>query len=127
MPAEDGITICSAHPGEAVTEVVRGIHPVLQWIYKNIWGLILFTAEEGTPSIQAFVNFLTLGARCSVYCATGQKVPIEARQHLGYFGSDAKPEKPSKETYDKLNSEALWDWTAQATSLPQEWNLPKQT
>eukprot|EP00210_Caulerpa_lentillifera_P001500 g1438.t1 len=103
------ITICSVHPGEAVTEVARGIPSILQWIYKTLLSWILFTPQEGARSV--------------VYCATAEEAKVEARRFHGYFGSNGSAEPPSRDAVDLDFCKELWNWTISVVDLPPEWNL----
>ncbi|GMH32462.1 hypothetical protein BSKO_00296 [Bryopsis sp. KO-2023] len=110
LPATSAITVCSLHPGDAITDVARSLPHFLQWSYKNLLGLILLTPDEGS--------------RCTVYCATGSKVPEEAKQTFGYFASNCRPTMPSHMSRSKEFAGWLWKWSAEITKLPIEWDLP---
>ena len=110
-----------------MTDVVRGLPSILQWLYKNVTAYGLMTPEEGwfiTSHLMwtSFDDHYT-GSRCTVYCATAKSAIAESRQYLGYFGSNAKPERPNKRAYSIEAAKELWKWSADTVDLPSEWDL----
>ncbi|KAI8462369.1 MAG: hypothetical protein J3K34DRAFT_527797 [Monoraphidium minutum] len=100
----------AAHPGYALTEVVRSLPGPVQAAYRFILSRILLTPEQG--------------ARAQLFAAASPDAWAASLPTCGLFNSNAAPAAFSAAAQDDATAAWLWEWSAARVKLPWDWDLP---
>jgi len=110
-PSNAPIKMMSLHPGNIITNVVKTLPKVIQFLYRTTMRQILFTCDEG--------------ARATVYCAQSEKAFEEAKGTFGsYFDSACELREPnsmSEKDEEMLWREVLNEFGMSEAQLMKEW------
>ena len=92
-PSNAPIKMMSLHPGNIITNVVKTLPKLIQFLYRTTMRQILFTCDEG--------------ARATVYCAQSEYAFEEAKGKFGsYFDSACELREPN--SLSEIEEEGLW-------------------
>ena len=110
-PSNAPIKMISLHPGNIITNVVKTLPKLIQFLYRTTMRQILFTCDEG--------------ARVTVYCAQSEKAFEEAKGTFGsYFDSACELREPnslSENEEEGLWREVLKEFGMSEAQLMKEW------
>lgn len=104
------VHLFAVHPGNVCTDVVRSLHPAVQYLYRLVLSSVLLTPSQG--------------ARASVFCATSRDAPAAAEATCGYFSSNCIAVQPSRRARDETAARWLWDWSCETVKVPAAARLP---
>lgn len=104
------IHILALHPGNVVTDVVRTLPGMIQWLYRLVMRGILLTPTEG--------------ARTTMHCTTSRDFdgPEGAKKAGHYWESDCFNAPTARRSYDRDTARRLWDVSLELVGLPKEFS-----